>query len=171
MDMTEIRYGRKKPQGCRVRNRCPRSFQTLGASVGGLSEFYSSSRIRGLRVCTDGWYSVPWCATVCISVVNKGDIMIGSFKSDALEQFYRNNKPHKTVQANIRDGVFKKLQLIDAATTEKDLRTPPGNRFEHLLGNLAGWCSIRVNKQYRLVFQWDPIRGEAHQIYLDPHTY
>ncbi|WP_304105777.1 type II toxin-antitoxin system RelE/ParE family toxin [Marinobacter antarcticus] len=28
---------------------------------------------------------------------------------------------------------------------------PPGNRFEHLGGKLAGLCSIRVNKQYRLI--------------------
>lgn len=97
--------------------------------------------------------------------------MIGSFKSDALEEFYKNDKPHRTIPNTIEDGVFKKLQLIDAATEEKDLRILPGNRFEHLLGNLAGWCSIRVNKQYRLVFQWDPVRGEAHNIYLDPHKY
>ncbi|WP_254918525.1 MULTISPECIES: type II toxin-antitoxin system RelE/ParE family toxin [Cobetia] len=30
--------------------------------------------------------------------------------------------------------------MLDAATQESDLRIPPGNRFEHLQGNLAGWC-------------------------------
>ncbi|HAS4551091.1 TPA: hypothetical protein I6860_003747, partial [Vibrio cholerae] len=52
---------------------------------------------------------------------------------------------------------------------ESDLRIPPGNRFEHLEGNLKGWCSIRVNKQYRLIFQW--VDGVALNTYLDPHKY
>ncbi|MEP4556110.1 type II toxin-antitoxin system RelE/ParE family toxin [Cobetia amphilecti] len=52
---------------------------------------------------------------------------------------------------------------------ESDLRIPPGNRFEYLQGNLAGYCSIRVNKQYRLIFRWEA--GIAHQTYLDPHAY
>ncbi|WP_256484812.1 type II toxin-antitoxin system RelE/ParE family toxin [Endozoicomonas sp. 4G] len=41
--------------------------------------------------------------------------------------------------------------------------------FEHLEGKLKIWCSIRVNKQYRLIFQWEA--GEAHGLHLDPHTY
>lgn len=53
--------------------------------------------------------------------------------------------------------------------TEADLRAPPGNRFEHLQGALSGWCSIRVNKQYRLIFRWE--NGIALDVYLDPHVY
>ncbi|WP_218015160.1 type II toxin-antitoxin system RelE/ParE family toxin [Cobetia sp. 5-11-6-3] len=49
------------------------------------------------------------------------------------------------------------------------MRIPPGNRFEHLQGNLAGYCSIRVNRQYRLIFRWEA--GIARQTYLDPHAY
>ncbi|NHB87750.1 killer protein [Photorhabdus tasmaniensis] len=36
-------------------------------------------------------------------------------------------------------------------------------------GYLRGWCSIRVNRQYRLIFQW--IDGIAVDTYLDPHNY
>ena len=43
--------------------------------------------------------------------------------------------------------------MIDDATTDQDLRVPPSNHFEKLRGNLAGLHSIRVNKQWRLVFQ------------------
>lgn len=46
---------------------------------------------------------------------------------------------------------------------------PPGNKFEHLNGKLKGWCSIRVNRQYRLIFRWE--QGEARCLYLDPHSY
>ena len=40
-----------------------------------------------------------------------------------------------------------------------------------LKGNLAGKHSIRVNKQWRLVFIWSGERGEARDIYLDNHDY
>lgn len=65
--------------------------------------------------------------------------------------------------------LFRKLQILDAAAQEADLKIPPGNRFEHLQGSLAGWCSIRVNKQYRLIFRWQD--GVAQETYLDPHVY
>ena len=32
-----------------------------------------------------------------------------------------------------------------------------------------GWHSIHVNKQWRLVFQWDGGRGEAASVYVDDH--
>jgi proteic killer suppression protein len=48
---------------------------------------------------------------------------------------------------------------------------PPSNHFEKLRGNLAGFHSIRVNKQWRLIFQWDGGRGEATGVYLDDHSY
>ena len=67
--------------------------------------------------------------------------------------------------------LFRKLQMIDDASTDRDLRSPPSNRFEKLRGNLEGLHCIRVNKQWRLVFRWDGSRGEAAEIYLDNHSY
>ncbi|WP_083491728.1 type II toxin-antitoxin system RelE/ParE family toxin [Pseudomonas taeanensis] len=34
------------------------------------------------------------------------------------------------------------------------LRSPPGNRLEALHGNRAGQCSIRINGQFRICFEW-----------------
>lgn len=48
---------------------------------------------------------------------------------------------------------------------------PPSNHFEKLRGNLEGFCSIRVNDQWRLIFKWDSSRGEATGVYLDGHSY
>jgi toxin HigB-1 len=42
--------------------------------------------------------------------------------------------------------------------------------FEKLRGNLAGFHSIRVNDQWRLIFRWDGGRGEAEGVYLDDHS-
>jgi proteic killer suppression protein len=55
--------------------------------------------------------------------------------------------------------------------TDQDLRVPPSNHFEKLRGNLDGFCSIRINRQWRLVFRWDGAKGEARDIYLDDHSY
>jgi toxin HigB-1 len=45
------------------------------------------------------------------------------------------------------------------------------DHFEKLRGNLAGFHSLRVNSQWRLVFRWDGSRGEAESVYLDDHGY
>ncbi len=52
-----------------------------------------------------------------------------------------------------------------------DLRSPPSNHFEKLSGKSARLHSIRVNKQWRLIFKWDAAHGEAIDIYLDNHDY
>ena len=67
--------------------------------------------------------------------------------------------------------IFRWLQMIDDATSDQDLRVPPSNHFEKLRGNLAGFHSIRVNNQWRLVFRWDCNRGEAEGVYIDDHSY
>lgn len=91
------------------------------------------------------------------------------FKDTWLEAFYENDQSHKKIPRTLENALFRKLEILDAATQESDLMVPPGNRFEHLQGNLSGWCSIRVNKQYRLIFRWK--ESVAQDAYLDPHTY
>lgn len=95
--------------------------------------------------------------------------MLIEFKDKWLEQFYEEDKRHRLIPSQIESALFRKLQIIDVAEDEADLRVPPGNRFEHLEGDLKGWCSIRVNKQYRLIFRWSG--SSAHEVYLDPHKY
>ena len=46
---------------------------------------------------------------------------------------------------------FRRLDMIDAAVTLSDLRSPPGNRLETLKGDSKGQHSIRINGQW---FQW-----------------
>jgi len=91
------------------------------------------------------------------------------FKDKWLESFYEDDVRHRLIPSTIDSALYRKLELLDAAKDESDLRVPPGNRFEHLSGNLNDWCSIRVNKQYRLIFQW--VDGVAMNTYLDPHKY
>lgn len=56
----------------------------------------------------------------------------------------------------------RKLLLLDAAETLKDLRVPPGNHLERLTGDRAAQHSIRINNQWRVCFRWD--RRDAHDV-------
>lgn len=56
------------------------------------------------------------------------------------------------------------LDRLEAATQLHDLMFPPGNRFEHLKGDRAGQCSIRINDRWRVCFEWSDERGEAINI-------
>ena len=97
--------------------------------------------------------------------------MITSFRDDGLEAFFESNRRWKQIPPDLEDRLFRRLQMLDDAAATKDLRVPPSNRFEWLKGSLAGLASIRVNKQWRLIFEWDEDTGEAHNVYLDKHTY
>jgi proteic killer suppression protein len=44
--------------------------------------------------------------------------------------------------------------MLDAASTLKDLESPPGNRLEALTRDRAGQHSIRINDQWRICFVW-----------------
>lgn len=97
--------------------------------------------------------------------------MIVSFRDNWLCSFFVENVRAKAIPANLETRLFRKLQMLDDATTDADLRTPPSNHFEKLKGALADWHSIRVNEQWRLVFHWHAGRGEASDVYLDNHSY
>ena len=97
--------------------------------------------------------------------------MIVSFRDEWLRAFFVEDTRSRSIPTDLEGRLFRKLQLIDDATTDQDLRVPPSNHFEKLRGKLAGMHSIRVNKQWRLVFQWDGNRGEAEGVYLDDHSY
>ena len=56
--------------------------------------------------------------------------------------------------ASIARVALRKLIQMNRARSLQDLAVPPGNRLEALKGNLAGFHSIRVNDQWRIVFRW-----------------
>ncbi|WP_213270628.1 type II toxin-antitoxin system RelE/ParE family toxin [Hyphomonas sp.] len=97
--------------------------------------------------------------------------MIVSFRDGWLHDFFVDDVSSRRIPSDIDRRLFRKLQMIDDAVTDQDLRVPPSNHFEKLRGNLEGWHSIRINRQWRLIFQWDGARGEASNVYLDDHSY
>lgn len=95
--------------------------------------------------------------------------MIVGWRDEWLRKFFEEDAASKKIPADLRDRLFRKLQMLDDAETDVDLRVPPSNHFERLSGNLEGWRSIRVNIQWRLIFQWN--EGNAANVYLDNHKY
>lgn len=56
----------------------------------------------------------------------------------------------------------RKLEAVNAASRLDDLAVPPSNRLERLKGNLKNFYSIRINDQWRIIFNW--VDGEPHHV-------
>ena len=78
--------------------------------------------------------------------------MIISFKNSDTEELFTKEK-NRRFSAISRVAMRKLIQLNQAGTLQ-DMSVPPGNRLEALRGNLAGYHSIRINAQWRIIFQW-----------------
>jgi len=65
--------------------------------------------------------------------------------------------PNQVIEAEIY-----KLDVINAALSIDDLRSPLGNRLERLKGDLKGFHSIRINSQWRIIFRWES--SNAHDV-------
>ena len=48
----------------------------------------------------------------------------------------------------------RKLAMLNRASSLDDLKVPPGNRLERLLGDREAQHSIRINDQWRVCFEW-----------------
>ncbi|MGO2110882.1 MAG: type II toxin-antitoxin system RelE/ParE family toxin [Pseudoclavibacter sp.] len=79
--------------------------------------------------------------------------MIRSFGSKDTERIWHEQYV-KRVDRTMQRTALRKLELIHAAKDVEDLRVPPGNRLERLVGDRRGQHSIRVNAQWRLCFVW-----------------
>jgi toxin HigB-1 len=73
--------------------------------------------------------------------------VIVSFRDEWLYAFYVEDTRSRNIPSDLEDRLFRRLQMIDNATTDLDLRAPPDNHFEKLRGMLADFHSVRVNKQ------------------------
>lgn len=89
--------------------------------------------------------------------------MIRSFGDKDTERIWQ-ERYVKGVDRTIQRATLRKLELIHAARVIRDLRVPPGNRLERLVGGRRGQHSIRVNAQWRICFVWS--EGGAEDVEL-----
>ncbi len=83
--------------------------------------------------------------------------MIVSFGDRATEAVYHGvdtKRARQTIPTALCSVARRKLDMVNAAREIADLRIPPNNHLETLKGDLKGWHSIRINDQYRVIFQF-----------------
>lgn len=90
---------------------------------------------------------------------------IASFSCAETEGVFYTGKSRRF--RNFQVVALRKLRMINAALDLNDLRQPPGNRLEALSGNRKGQYSIRINKQWRICFQWKESR--AHNVKIEDY--
>lgn len=78
--------------------------------------------------------------------------MILGYRDRRSEQFAE-GKRVPAFQAFARQAE-KRLEILDAAPHKEALMQLPGNRFEALGGGRRGQFSIRINRQWRICFEW-----------------
>lgn len=94
--------------------------------------------------------------------------MIRSFRGALAELILQQRRIPKGFPTDIVKVARRKLVQLDGATQLGDLAAPPGNRLEALRGDLEGKHSIRINDQWRIVFQWTDAGPEQVEI-VDYH--
>ncbi len=94
--------------------------------------------------------------------------MIVSFGNKETEQFSSGERV-RAFESIERMGRLK-LNRLKAAHALADMANLPGNRFERLKGDREGQCSIRINDQWRICFNWDAeAQGFANVELVDYH--
>jgi proteic killer suppression protein len=91
--------------------------------------------------------------------------VIASFADAATEDIFngRNTKAARRIPKDLWRIAARKLSVLDYAIDLGDLSTP-GNNLEKLKGALAGKYSVRINDQFRIVFEFN--RGEASNVVI-----
>jgi proteic killer suppression protein len=92
--------------------------------------------------------------------------MILNFKHKGLKLFFEKGSTAK-VNPNHADKLHDILQLLDVITRPEQMNMP-GWRFHTLIGNMSGFYSITVNKNWRIIFSFDGSNVTAVD-YLDYH--
>ena len=79
--------------------------------------------------------------------------MIRSFGSKDTERIWHEQYVKRFDRA-VQRATLRKLEVVHAAKDVEDLRVPPGNRLERLVGDRRGQHSILVNAPWHLCFVW-----------------
>ena len=79
--------------------------------------------------------------------------MIRNFKDKETQKIFERKRSRK-LPSDIQQVALRKLRMLNRAETLQDLRVPPANRLERLVGNRDGQYSIRINDQWRICFEW-----------------
>ena len=82
--------------------------------------------------------------------------MIKSFKCKYTKQLFDGKYQKKFSQA-VNNVGKRKLDMLEASFCESDLR----------VDDLKGFCSIKINEQFRLIFRFED--SNAYDVYIDDY--
>ena len=83
--------------------------------------------------------------------------MIQSFKNQATEDIFNGKdsiQARKVCPQILWKVAARKFDQLDSVIDIDELRIPPSNKLEKLIGKRKGQHSIRINDQYRICFIW-----------------
>lgn len=93
--------------------------------------------------------------------------MIKTFKGKETEKIFE-GEFSKKLPEQVQKLAHKKLLRVDAAKKLRDLYFPPSNMLERLGGKKKDYWTIRINRQYRIMFRWQ--EGDAYEVEIqDTH--
>jgi proteic killer suppression protein len=93
--------------------------------------------------------------------------MIKSFSDKNTEALFKTRKISKGFPDDIWERALDKLIILNAANSIDDLRVIPGNKYEKLKGNRKKESSVRINEQWRIVFEWKD--GNPHNVKIEDY--
>ena len=90
--------------------------------------------------------------------------MIKSFSSKVAKDIYKgtNSRHSRSLRKELHNKAYRLLDQINAISLIETLKIPPSNHLEKLRGNLKDFWSIRINKQWRIIFRWN--NGNAEEV-------
>lgn len=126
--------------------------------------FYPSTPIKSLQLN----FCFEWFKYLSLALVTLKVSMIVSFGDKATQRIWEGDWV-KGISTDLQETARRKLRMLNSSIDIKDLMIPPSNKLEKLKGDLKDYYSIRVNNQWRLIFQW--INGNAFLVELvDYHS-
>jgi len=90
--------------------------------------------------------------------------MIRHFASKVAQDIFdgRISRQARKIDINLHVKIVRLFDQINAVTTIEMLAIPPSNHLKKLRGNLQEYWSLRINRQWRIIFRFE--KGDAFDV-------
>lgn len=97
--------------------------------------------------------------------------MISTFADKTTLDIYQglDTKAARKIPKNVWATAQRRFDQMRFVTDINEFRDPPGNHFEALKGKLAGFFSVRLNSQFRIIFHFSA--GVASDVQIIDYHY
>lgn len=128
-----------------------------------VKHFDSSTRLPSAGTYNRSIYAIlyksKFILTFGVSIVKqKYDYFLWLERNRKNLEWYKSKK----IPIEIQNMGRRKLRMLNNSQDLADLKIPPSNRLEKLTGKLNEFYSIRINKQWRIIFIWE--KGNAGEV-------